>query len=76
MVSSNSNYNALIGRDWIHSWWAIPSSLHQFLVFWNGNKVEVVWADGHPFVAKVNAAEAILYDDEIGPVRFYRKDKY
>lgn len=37
--------------------------------------MEIVWADSQPFVAKIHAAEALLYDEEIGPVRFYGKDK-
>lgn len=32
VVDSNANYNALIGRDWIHTGWAIPSSLHHFFL--------------------------------------------
>ena len=33
VVNTNLAYNALLGRDWIHSNWVIPSSLHQLLVF-------------------------------------------
>uniref|UniRef100_A0A2N9F0K1 Reverse transcriptase domain-containing protein n=1 Tax=Fagus sylvatica TaxID=28930 RepID=A0A2N9F0K1_FAGSY len=30
VVNTDSAYNALLGRDWIHSNWVVPSSLHQF----------------------------------------------
>uniref|UniRef100_A0A2N9IAB2 Reverse transcriptase domain-containing protein n=1 Tax=Fagus sylvatica TaxID=28930 RepID=A0A2N9IAB2_FAGSY len=29
VVNTKSAYNALLGRDWIHSNWVVPSSLHQ-----------------------------------------------
>lgn len=35
VVDTAAAYNALLGRDWIHSNYCIPSSLHQFLVLWN-----------------------------------------
>ena len=75
VVDSGASYNALLGRDWIHTNWCIPSTLHQFLIFWNGNEVEVVLADHKPFVAKVNCSEAVLYEDDIGPVKFVGRDK-
>ena len=33
VVNTDSTYNALLGRDWIHSNWVVPSSLHQVLFF-------------------------------------------
>ena len=33
VVNTDSAYNALLGRDWIHSNWVVPFSLHQLLVF-------------------------------------------
>ena len=32
-INSTTNYNALLGRDWIHANWCVSSSLHQFLLF-------------------------------------------
>ena len=62
-------YNALLGRDWIHPNFCIPSTLHQFLIFWNGEEVEVIGADNKPFVVRVNSAEALLYEDHISSVK-------
>ncbi|KAH7836020.1 hypothetical protein Vadar_032031 [Vaccinium darrowii] len=45
VVNSRSSYNLLFGRDWIHVCMAVPSTLHQCLIFWHGDDVEVVWAD-------------------------------
>ena len=31
MINSTANYNGLLGRDWIHANWCVPSSIHQFV---------------------------------------------
>jgi hypothetical protein len=69
VVNTDSAYNALLGRDWIHSNWVVPSSLHQLLVFWkDDNNIEVVKADERPFVAYNNNVDAQLYNDCVGIV--------
>jgi hypothetical protein len=45
IVSSKSTYTVLLGRDWIHANCCIPSTLHQCLIRWDGDEVEVVHAD-------------------------------
>jgi hypothetical protein len=45
IVSSKSTYNVLLRRDWIHINCCIPSMMHQCLIQWDGEKVEVVQAD-------------------------------
>jgi hypothetical protein len=45
IVSSKSTYTVLLGRDWIHANYCIPSTMHQCLIQWNGDEVEVVHAD-------------------------------
>ena len=45
VIDSIANYNILLGKDWIYANWCVSSSLHQFLLFWKGNEVEVVRAD-------------------------------
>ena len=60
-------YNALLGREWIHSNWVIPSSLHQSLMFWNDDDfVEMVKVDNTPFEACNNTIDAQLYNKNIG----------
>ena len=53
VVETSVAYNILLGRDWIHPNYCIPSTLYQLLIFWNGEEVEVVGADNRPFQAKV-----------------------
>ena len=36
------NFNLILGRDWIHANQCVPSFLHQFLIQWIGDEVEVV----------------------------------
>lgn len=59
VFNSTANYNALIGKDWIHT---KPSSLHQFLLLWKGNEVAVVWTDKYPFTTNSDIVEAAYYD--------------
>jgi hypothetical protein len=42
IVSSKSTYIVLLRRDWIHANCCIPSTMHQCLIQWDGDKVEVV----------------------------------
>ena len=39
VINYTTNYNALLGRYWIHADWCVSSPLHQFLLFWKGDKV-------------------------------------
>ena len=71
VVNTDLAYNALLGRDWIHSNWVVPSSLHQVLVFWkDDNNIEVVKTDERPFVTYNNNVDAQLYNDCVGIVKF------
>jgi hypothetical protein len=45
IIISKSMYTVLLGRDWIHANCCIPSMMHQCLIQWNGDEVEVVQAD-------------------------------
>ena len=76
VVETTTTYNALLGRDWIHPNFCIPSTLHQFLILWNGEDVEVVAADHKPFVARIHGDEALLYEDNIGPVKLIGTNKH
>ena len=62
VIDSTANYNILFRRDWIHANQCLSSSLHQFLLFWKGNEIEVVQADKQPFMAATNSMEVRYYD--------------
>ena len=48
VVDVKGRYNVLLGRDWIHANGCVPSTLHQFLVQWVGDQVEVIEAERVP----------------------------
>ena len=62
VIDSMVNYNILLGRDWIHANWCVSFSFHQFLLFWKGNEVEVVWVDKQSFMAAACSVETMYYD--------------
>jgi hypothetical protein len=45
VIDSRGSYTLLLGRDWIHANCCVPSTLHQHLIQWDGDDVEVVPAD-------------------------------
>ena len=69
IVDSKTEYNALLGRDWIHQTGCIPSSLYQVLIFWDGKSVIVHPADTQPFEA--NMIQARYYDDHVGYITLH-----
>jgi hypothetical protein len=48
------NYSIILGWDWIHA--CIPSSLHQFLIQWASDDVEVVHVDTSTCVAMTDSS--------------------
>jgi hypothetical protein len=45
MVDVKGHYNMLLGQDWIHANECVPSTLHQCVIQWIGDEVEVAQAD-------------------------------
>ena len=69
IVDSKTEYNALLGRDWIHQTSCIPSSLYQVLVFWDGKSIVVHPADNQPFEAtRISVQKAV----EVGAETVYQ----
>jgi hypothetical protein len=50
------NYSVILGRDWIYANHCIPSTLHQFLIQWVGDDIEVVHADTSACVAMADSS--------------------
>ena len=59
VISGKGAYNLLLGRDWIHANCCIPSTMHQCLVEWVGDKIEIVLGDSSYVIA---SAEADTYE--------------
>jgi hypothetical protein len=64
MVNVKGWYNVLLGHDWIHANGCVPSTLHQCVVQWVGDAVEVIRADDSAYVAMAEAMED-LQDGEV-----------
>ena len=45
VIDGKGSYSLLLGRDWIHANCCVPSAMHQCLIQWHGDDVEVVRAD-------------------------------
>jgi hypothetical protein len=45
VVDVKERYNVLLGRDWIHANECVSSTLHQCVIQWIGDEVEVVEAN-------------------------------
>jgi hypothetical protein len=51
----HGSYSLILGRDWIHANCCIPSSMHQFLIQWVDDAVEIVYLDSSAEVATADA---------------------
>jgi hypothetical protein len=49
------SYSLILGRDWIHANCCIPSSMHQFLIQWVDDTMEIVYSDSSAEVAIADA---------------------
>uniref|UniRef100_A0A1S3X5E5 Uncharacterized protein n=1 Tax=Nicotiana tabacum TaxID=4097 RepID=A0A1S3X5E5_TOBAC len=47
IIDSDMRYNALLGRSWIHSMRAVPSTLHQVMKFPTKDGITTVYGEQH-----------------------------
>jgi hypothetical protein len=66
VVNSKGSYTVLLGRDWIHANCCIPSTMHQCLIQWDGDEVEVVHADDSVEVSY--APMSVWYAEDQEPI--------
>ena len=45
VIDGKWSYSLLLGRDWIHANCCVPLTMHQCLIQWHGDDVELVCAD-------------------------------
>jgi hypothetical protein len=55
VIKGRGSYNLLLGRDWTHANCCIPSSMHQCIIQWIGDSVEVVQGETSLTVAATKA---------------------
>ena len=61
VINGKGSYSLLLGWDWIHTNSCIPSTMHQYLIQWVNDAVEVVSADLSFSVASAEA-HIVSYD--------------
>jgi len=59
VINGKGTYNLLQGRGWIHANYCVPSTMHQCLVQWVGDTIEVVPGDSSYIIA---SAESDTYE--------------
>jgi hypothetical protein len=57
VIDAKGSYSILLGRDWIRANCCVPSTMHQSLIQWIGDTVEVVPGDSSVSVAYVSPDE-------------------
>jgi hypothetical protein len=55
IVEVQDNYSVILGCNWIHVNRCISSTLHQFLIQWIDDKIEVVHADASAYITLTEA---------------------
>jgi hypothetical protein len=51
VIDGKGSYSLLPGRDWIHANYCVSSTMHQYLIQWHGDYVELVYADDSVSIA-------------------------
>ena len=59
VINGKGTYNLLLGSDWIHANCCVPSTMHQCLIQWVRDKIEVVPIDSSHVIA---SAESDTYE--------------
>jgi hypothetical protein len=57
------NSSLILGRDWIHANQCVPSTLHQLLIQWIGDEIEVLYGDPSSFIATANSTSTGIHDN-------------
>jgi hypothetical protein len=55
VIEVEGYYSVIIGRDWIHANRCVPPTLHQFLIQWIDDEIEVVDTDTSAYIALADA---------------------
>ncbi|XP_072087141.1 uncharacterized protein [Arachis hypogaea] len=72
VVPLKVSYNALLGRDWIHSVGVVPSTVHQSIPLWTKEgKPEIVKADSSLYVEQMHV-DFRIYNRKLKPLNVYR----
>jgi hypothetical protein len=70
VIECTAPYSGILGRDWIHRSYCIPSSMHQELLLWNPvtDEADLFKADPRPFSVSANSIDASYYNGDMRPL--------
>jgi hypothetical protein len=63
IVDVNGRYNLLLGHDWIHANGCVPSTLHQCLIKWVSDDIEIVHIEEQVCVAATETQDEMQNGD-------------
>ena len=63
VLEVQGNFSLILERDWIHANQCIPSTLHQFLIQWISDEIEVVHGDTSSFIATADSNSIGAHDN-------------
>jgi hypothetical protein len=63
VAETQGNFSLILGRDWIHANKCVPYTLHQMLIQWVDDEVEVVHGDNSTCVAIADSHSIGVHDD-------------
>jgi hypothetical protein len=63
VAETQGNFSLILGHDWIHANKCVPSTLHQILIQWVHDEVEVVHSDNSACVAVADSHSVGVHDD-------------
>jgi hypothetical protein len=63
VAETQGNFSLILGPDWIHANKCVPSTLHQILIQWLDDEVEVVHGDNSACVAVADSHSISVHDD-------------
>jgi hypothetical protein len=55
IVEVQGNYSVILTHDWIYANHYVPSTLHQFLIQWINDEIDVVHANASVYIALADA---------------------
>jgi hypothetical protein len=55
VVEVQGNYSVILGCDWIHANCCVPTTIHQLLIQWIDDEIEVVHVDASAYIALADA---------------------
>ena len=69
VIAAKTNYNLLLGREWIHGIGAVPSSMHQRVAIWRDDGIfKNIEADQSYFMAEVNHVDRRNFDRHLANI--------